>query len=364
MVEVKTYQSSIDYVCGLNLPWEKMSGKLVLISGATGMIGSFLIHVLMQRNEVKKVLAVGRTEKTARERLGEYWESDRFEFIAHDVNLPFKETPKADFILHLASNTHPVAYASDPIGTITANIIGTQNLLEFASHCKTERFLFASSVEIYGENQGDTEFFDEGYCGYIDCNTLRAGYPEGKRAGEALCQAYRKAKGLDIVIARLARVYGPTMLLSDTKAISQFIKNGINKQNIVLKSEGNQLYSYNYVADAVAGLLTILLKGKDGESYNIADKDSDITLKNLAKLIASATGTKVIFDLPSELEREGYSKTTKARMNSDKLHALGWKAHWNITSGIFNTLKEMQDELRFNEEEFDETIDQPCNPSL
>ena len=342
MAEVKAYQSSIDYVCGLNLPWEKMNGKTVLISGATGMIGSFLIHVLMQRNEVGKVLAVGRTEKTARERLGEYWASERFKFIPQDVNLPLKEIPKADFILHLASNTHPVAYASDPIGTITANIIGTQNLLEYASHSKTDRFLFASSVEVYGENRGDTEYFDEGYCGYIDCNTLRAGYPESKRAGEALCQAYRKAQGLDIVIARLARTYGPTMLLSDTKAISQFIKNGIKKQDIVLKSEGNQLYSYSYVADAAAGLLTILLKGKNGEAYNIADKDSDITLKNLAELIASAAGTKVVYDLPSEIERTGYSKATKAVMKSEKLQNLGWSAGYTIYEGINETLKSIR----------------------
>ncbi len=338
MAEVKAYQSSIDHVCGLDLPWEELEGKTVLISGATGMIGSFLIHVLMQRDEVRKILAVSRSERMARERLGEYWDTGRFVYVPRDINLPLGDLPGADYVLHLASNTHPVAYASDPIGTITANITGTQSLLEYACSSRAERFLFASSVEIYGENRGDTEYFDEGYCGYIDCNTLRAGYPESKRAGEALCQAYRKAKGLDVVIARLARTYGPTMLLSDTKAISQFIRNGIARQDIVLKSEGNQLYSYSYVADAVSGLLTVLLKGEDGEAYNIAGKGSDVTLRELAELAAAAAGTKVVFDLPGETEKAGYSKATKALLCSDKLEKLGWSAHWDIGRGLLDTI--------------------------
>ena len=157
-----------------------------------------------------------------------------------------------------------MAYASDPVGTVATNIIGTNNLLKFAAETGCERFVFLSSVEIYGENRGDTEYFTEDYLGYIDCNTLRAGYPESKRCGEALCQAYIRKENMDIVIPRLARSYGPTMLRSDTKAISQFIGNGVRKENIVLKSAGTQLYSYTYVSDAVSGVLYCLLRGECG----------------------------------------------------------------------------------------------------
>ena len=129
-----------------------------------------------------------------------------------------------DYILHLASNTHPMQYSTDPIGTVTTNIIGVQNMLDFAVDHNATRFAFASSNEIYGENRGDVEFFNEDYCGYINSNTMRAGYPESKRCGEALCQAYKAQKGLDIVVPRLTRSYGPTMLMSDTKAVSQFIR--------------------------------------------------------------------------------------------------------------------------------------------
>lgn len=335
---MKKYQSDINYVAGLNLPWERLEDKTILISGASGMIGTFLIHVLMQCGLHTKIIALGRTEASAKERFCEYWQSEYFQFISHDINMPLHDIERADFVIHAASNTHPVAYASDPIGTITTNILGTYNLLNYASQSKAERFLLASSVEIYGENRGDIEYFDEAYCGYIDCNTLRAGYPESKRASEALCQAYKKANQLDVVIARLARTYGPTMLLSDTKAISQFIKNGLAKEDIVLKSEGNQLYSYNYVADSVSGILTILLKGENGEAYNIADKESDITLKELAGIIAEISGTNVIFNLPDEVERAGYSKATKALMDSSRLQMLGWRAHWGMKEGLLETI--------------------------
>lgn len=152
-------------------------------------------------------------------------------------------------------------------------------MLNTTDEHNSSRFVFASSNEIYGENRGDVEFFDENYCGYINSNTLRAGYPESKRCGEALCQAYIAKKNLDVVIARLTRSYGPTMLLSDTKAISQFIKKALAKEDIVLKSAGNQFYSFLFVADSVSGLLTVMLKGEIGEVYNIAEENNDIKLK-------------------------------------------------------------------------------------
>ena len=268
-------------------------------------------------------------------------DNDCFNFIVHDINLPLDDIfpNKIDYIIHLASNTHPVAYATDPIGTVTANIIGTNNLLEYAVNHKTRRFMFASSNEIYGENRGDVEFFDEHYCGYIDSNTLRAGYPESKRCGEALCQAYLKQKDLDVVIPRLTRSYGPTMLMSDTKAISQFIKKGIEGEDIVLKSEGTQYYSYTYMLDAVAGLLTVLLKGDSGNAYNIADESGDIMLKDLASIIAGYADRKVVFELPDDVEKAGYSTATKARLAGSKIRKLGWKPRYNIRDGIIRTIE-------------------------
>ena len=193
-------------------------------------------------------------------------------------------------------------------------------------------------MEVYGENRGDTEKFDEKYLGYIDCNTMRAGYPESKRCGEALCQAYKTQKGLDIVIPRLTRSYGATLLKSDTKALSQFLHKGVAGENIILKSTGTQYYSYLYVMDSVSGLLTVLLNGKNGEAYNISDDASDIMLKDLANIIADYAGTKVVFEIPDAIESAGYSKATKARLDSTKLKNLGWTAKYDIQTGIIRTL--------------------------
>ncbi|MBR1816074.1 MAG: NAD-dependent epimerase/dehydratase family protein [Lachnospiraceae bacterium] len=339
------YIDDIRKIAELDYTWDKLKNKSLAISGATGMIGSFLIDVLMYRNEKHNqnvtVYAFGRNEEKAKNRFENYFDREGFCFIKHDINIPIDEKiygDRVDYIIHAASNTHPVAYASDPIGTISANVIGTNNLLDWAGKVSCERFVFISSVEIYGENKGDTDKFAENYLGYIDCNTLRAGYPESKRTGETLCQAYIKQNGLDVVIPRLSRCYGPTMLSSDTKALSQFILKGVHNEDIVLKSEGTQEYSYAYMADAVSGILKLLFDGECGEAYNIVSDKSDIMLKDLAKIIADYTGRKVIFELPDATERAGYSTATKATLASDKLKETGWKSYYDIESGLHRTI--------------------------
>lgn len=338
------YMEDINYVTSLELPWEKLKNKSIMLSGATGLIGSFLIDVILEKNIKDNlnctVYALGRNKEKAMARFSQHQNNPHLVFIPYDVKLPLvlDNVGVVDYILHLASNTHPMLYATDPIGTITTNIIGLQNMLEFSVEHKATRFVFSSSNEIYGENRGDVEIFDEDYCGYIDCNTLRAGYPESKRCGEALCQAYKVQKDLDVIIARVTRSYGPTMNMSDTKAVSQFIKKGIAGEDIVLKSAGTQYYSYTYMADAVSGLLWAMLAGENGEAYNIADIHSDIMLKDLASIIAEINGKKVVFEIPDEVEAAGYSKATKARLNGSKLQNLGWNPRYNIKSGMERTI--------------------------
>lgn len=339
------YIEDICYISSLDLPWEKLQGKSVLLSGATGLVGSFLVDVLLHKNIGCTVYALGRNEQKARKRFLRWADNPYYVFIPYDINLPFNrhDLGTIDYVLHMASNTHPMQYSTDPIGTITTNIIGLQNMLEFAVEHHATRFAFTSSNEIYGENRGDVEFFDEDYCGYINSNTLRAGYPESKRCGEALCQAYKAQNGLDVVIPRLTRSYGPTMLISDTKAISQFIKKCIADEDIVLKSAGKQFYSYTYVADAVSGLLTVLLKGENGSAYNIAEEGSDIMLKDLASIIAEINGRKVVFEIPDAVEAAGYSTATKARLDGHKLQSLGWKPKYDIKTGIERTITILRD---------------------
>ncbi len=331
-----------------DISWEKLRGKSLFISGATGMVASSFIDVLMYRNRVFgndiKIIGLSRNEARARERFGDYFSDEKhFTYIARDVVTPLARTDiHADYVIHAASNTHPRAYATDPIGTITANVDGTKNLLELCKNCGCERFVFLSSVEIYGENRGDVEKFDEAYMGYIDCNTLRGGYPESKRLGEALCHAYNASYGVDFVIPRLSRIYGPTLLDSDTKAISQFIHKAVEREDIVLKSVGTQVFSYTYVMDAVMGILTVMLQGESKGAYNIADKESDSSLRALAGILAQIAETNLVFDLPDAVELAGYSTATKAMLDSSKLEALGWKAYTHMEEGLLKTIGILQ----------------------
>ena len=341
--ENEIYLKNIKEVADLDIDWKQLKNSNFIITGATGLIGKFLVDTILYLDETKKlnchIIAIGRNKEKAKSRFSKYFDSKNFEFVELDINDKIEYSGKVGYILHAASSTHPLQYSNYPITTITTNIIALNNLLKFGYEKKIKRFIFASSVEIYGQNKGDVDYFDEKYLGYIDCNTLRAGYPESKRVGEALCQAYIKEKEMNIVIPRLSRTFGPTLLDSDTKALSQFIRNGVNKENIVLKSEGNQLFSYTYVTDAVKGILYTLFYGENGEAYNVSDPKFDITLRDLAKNIASIVGTEVIFDLPSEEERKGYSTATKAIMDGSKIKELGFSVDSDFKTRLEETIE-------------------------
>lgn len=322
--------------------WDKLSGGAVALSGGTGLVGRYLVDAILYRNALHGMgchvyLLCRKPEAAAKL----FPDSDFLHFVESDVNrpLPQLDIPEEAYMLHLASNTHPVAYATEPIATIMTNVTGLYNMLQAAVGIKAARFAFASSNEIYGENRGDTELFAEDSLGYIDCNTLRAGYTESKRCGEALCQAFRKQYGLEAVIPRLTRSFGPTMKLSDTKALSQFLLKALDGEDIVLKSDGKQFYSFTYAADAARGLLIALLSGEDGAAYNVAHESLDITLRDLAELVAGAAGKKVVFDLPGSTEAAGFSKATKARLDGHRIAALGWRPRYTLSEGISRTLE-------------------------
>ena len=326
-----------------------VKNKRFLILGASGLIGRFFIDVLMHANKIygleNTVIGVGRSRDKLLKIFPSYIEDAYFNIVEIDINKKIPNDLECDYILQAASNTHPKAYATDPIGTITTNIIGTQNILEFAREKKVEKAIFFSSVEIYGENRHDVKYFDESYMGYIDCNTLRAGYSEAKRTSEALCQAYISKYDFDIVIARISRVFGPTVSKDDSKASTQFIFNGVNKQNVILKSKGDQLFSYSYVGDVVSALLALISKGVKGEAYNIKGLNSDVTLKQFAESIANYSKTKVVFDLPDEIEKKGFSTATLALLDDTKIKNLGWTPKFEFEESLEKTIEILKEEL-------------------
>ena len=336
MIDNNLYNEDLKYIYDLKIDWNKLNNKNILITGATGLIGTFLIDAIMYKNNIDnmniKIYVISRNKEKILNRFSKYNpqeistnNSSDFMYIIQDICEQLDLNIKFDYIIHGASNTHPMLYSTDPVGTIMTNVLGFYNILNYSKKFTPERIVLLSTVEIYGQNRGDVDYFDEQYCGYIDCNTTRAGYPEAKRVCESLAQSYISKYNFDICIGRLSRIYGPTMQLDDSKVIAQFINHTVNNEDIVLKSEGNQMFSFCYVADVVAALLVILLNGEKGESYNISDKKSDIKLKDLAQIFSSINDKNVIFEIPDEIERKGYSNSIKALMDSNKINQINPK---------------------------------------
>ncbi|MBO0454296.1 NAD-dependent epimerase/dehydratase family protein [Enterococcus sp. AZ196] len=348
LLENETYLAELIKVNQAKNDWDKIDNHSILVIGATGMIGSYMIDVLMMRNKKYQsnihVYAMGRSLDRLEKRFSKYLSSEFFQVVEGDVTQPILFEKKIDYIFHGASNTHPRAYSTDPIGTIMTNLMGTQQVLDFAVTNESKRTVFLSTVEIYGENRGDVEKYDESYCGYIDCNTLRAGYSEGKRASESLCQAYISKHNLDVVIPRICRTFGPTMLLNDSKASSQFILNAVNNEDIVLKSEGTQYFSYAYVGDVVYALLYLLATGENGEAYNIAVSEFDLHLRDLAQALASLNQKEVIFDLPDEEERKGFSTASQAILDYRKIAGIGWQPLFSLEEALKSTVELIRNE--------------------
>lgn len=312
-----------------------LQGKSFLITGATGMVGVMLIDALMKMGGVK-IIAVGRSEEKAKQRLGEYFGNKNFEFLVQDVCKPFDDNIKVDYIIPAASNTHPLAYSQYPIETIMINVKGAEHALNLAERCGAT-VVYTSTNEVYGNAISD-EDFTEDYNGRLNLSNARSCYNESKRTSEALCQSYIAERGVKVKIARLCRIFGPTMLESDSKASSQFIKKAIADEDIVLKSEGNQYFSYTYVADAVIGLLTVLLRGKIGVAYNVSSEKTNVHLKDFAQMCAKSIGKNVVFDLPPESERKGYSLAMRAILANDRIKSIGFEPLYEMKDAIGRTI--------------------------
>ena len=326
----------IEIIASLGYEWNRLDGKTLVISGGTGFIGQFLINVIKCRNEKfgNKISVVSLSRRGGKS-------EKNVTYLSADVTKPIKIDGKVDYVLHLASNTHPKQYSEDPVGTVTTNIFGTYNLLNLAVEKNVTRFLLASSVEIYGD--GSDKPMAEDYCGYIDCNTTRAGYNEAKRLSESLCQSFTAQYGVDCVIARLARCFGADRK-ADSKAVAQFLDRALCGEDIVLKSKGDQRFSYCYVADAVSGIIKVLLDGKSGDAYNVSDDDEGVTLGGYAEYIAGLAGKKVVFDLSGN-NNKGVSKSVRALIDTSKLVAIGWKPFYGVKSALkrtYDILKEVR----------------------
>lgn len=332
-----SYSDDIREVAELQLPWEKLDNCNILVAGATGLIGSCCVDVLMARpNRSYHVYAMGRSQRRMERLFRKYQAANGFHAIIGDVTKPLSVQQPIHYIIHAASGAAPLEFSVHPVEVMKANMNGVINLMEYGIQHQMKRFLYISSGEVYGE--GDGREFTEDYSGYVNCNTPRSCYPSSKRAAETLCASYAAEYGAEVAIARPCHVYGPNFSETDNRVYAQFIRNILKGEDIVMKSTGEQFRSWCYVVDCVSALLYILLKGSSGEAYNIADSSSVITIKQLAEMLADLGNCKVIMEVPSEQEKRGYNPVSKSVFSVSKLESLGWKVSGSMKEKIAKTV--------------------------
>ena len=340
MIYTNRYLADLERIRESVPEYARLSGSRVLVTGAGGLICSALVDFLMSLNLDIQVYAAGRSVDKLRTRFA-YW-GDRLHYLRYDAVEPLKLEQSFDYYIHGASNAHPAAYSAQPVDTMLANLIGTEQLLRHAAAGGAKRVLYISSSEVYGKKEGSNPYREQDY-GFVDILNPRACYPCSKRAAETLCAAYAQQHGVDAVIVRPGHVYGPTATAADTRASSQFPRDVLAGKDIVMKSSGTQLRSYCYVLDCVSAMVAVLLHGQRGCAYNISNPNSVVTIRQMAQAFADAAGRQIVFDNPSDAEAKSYNLMDNSALDSTALQALGWQGLFDLPAGVAATLDAMGD---------------------
>lgn len=325
---------------------ERLKNRSILVTGASGLIGSYIVDMLLAYNRLENanitIYALARSTERLNQRFGDA-KTKKLIFVEQDVCDEIALEADVDYIIHAASNAHPAAFSSDPVGTIMSNVLGTENLLRFGSAHKTRRLLFISTGEVYGQCDENTDAFREDYSGYVDPLQARSCYPTGKRAAETLCVTYSEQYGLDTVIARPCHCYGPNVTSTDNRATVQFINKAMSGEDIVIQSTGKQLRSYCYIADCAAAILTILLLGRSGEAYNVANSEAMVTVGEFAAIVASQSGRALIYAHPEKVTDATKKPLIRQVLSAEKVEKLGWKGRYSVEEGITHTMHILND---------------------
>lgn len=337
----KILNQDLEQIISENISWEKLKGKTVLITGASGMVGSYMLYTLIKLNDMYdygiKVIAMVRNPKKLP---AEVVERSDVKVVVHDVTEKYESEDKLDYIVHAASPASPLIMQNQPVETIAANTIGTFNTLMLAKDHKADGYIFISSREIYGQPGEGQEFFYEDTYGFVDQLNPRSCYSEGKKAAETMCASFKAEYGLNVKIARLAHTYGPGMSIYDGRVQADFLKNIVHNEDIVLKSMGTAVRTYTYISDATAGMFRILLDSDD-IVYNIGNETCKVSIRELAEIMVDIypeRGLKLVFDIP-EGGTKGTAPYTLGILSSEKLRAIGWNPKYSVKEGFARTLE-------------------------
>ncbi len=326
------------------LPWERLFGKTVLITGANGFVPAYMLETLLYLNETAganlKVIALVRNPEKAKRRLGHFAGRADVSLVVQDVRDAYVG-PGADFVIHAASQASPRFYGTDPAGTFESNVIGTRRMLEVARDSGSEGFLFFSSGEVYGRIENPEIPVKESDYGYLDPLNLRSCYAEGKRAGETLCTCWHAQYGIPTKIVRLSHTYGPGMEADDGRVFADFVADLVAGRDIVMKSDGSTRRPFCYLADATAAFFTVLLQGKDGEAYNVGS-DVETSVLELAETLTRLfpeRHCRVIRQARAAGDQYMPSAVAGGHFDLEKIRGLGWEPTTGIEEGFWRTVK-------------------------
>ncbi len=328
--ENKVLQEDFELLAKSNVPFKALDGKKVLVTGATGLIGSQLIKSIACYNRINgtdiKVIAFVRSAEKAKKVFGDI---PGIELLVGDINSAISYDGDVDYIIHGASATSSRFFVEHPVETIYTAIDGTKNILEFAVEKKVEGFVYLSSLEVYGTPDGTKEKIGENDYGYIDQLNIRSSYSEGKRMVECLCCSYAAEYGVPVKIARLSQTFGAGVEYNDGRVFAEFARCAIEKRDIVLHTQGNTVRTYCYTTDAIAALIFILLQGEVGTAYNVTNMDTACSIKEMGQLVCDTfkdSGISVRIEIPENVAAFGYNPEMIIKLDASRLEALGWKA--------------------------------------
>lgn len=311
---------------------DAFSNQTILITGATGLIGSLVVKAILYSNKKRsfniKVIAVVRDLNKAKTIFSEWNHNQNLEYIVADLatqRLNINE--KIEYIIHGANVTNSKTMVTQPVETIQTALRGTETILNLAIQKKCKGVVYLSSMEVYGQCNTNT-MVKEQSLGEIDLSCVRSCYPESKRMCECLCNCYAAEYGVKVKSARLAQTFGAGIMPTENRVFAQFAKSVIKEENIVLHTRGESEGNYVYTRDAVIALLMLLQNGENGEAYNITNEKNHITIAKMAEMVANEFGhgkSRVIYDIPNNNLLYGYAPDTKLYMSSEKMSQLGWK---------------------------------------
>ena len=321
----------------------QLENKSVLITGASGLICSAVVDLLIAYNEEHKgnirIYLAGRSRKRMDARFGVYMDREYMTFVQYDASRAGNQFEfEVDYIIHGASNAFPTLIMKQPVETMEENILGLMELLRYAAQVGAKRVLYISSSEVYGQNK-TLEPFSETEYGFIDLLNPRNSYSVGKRAAETLCASYAAEYGVESVTVRPGHIYGPTASLKDNRVSSSFAYAAAKGKNLVMKSDGAQLRSYCYCVDCASAILKVLLCGENLNAYNISNSDSIISIRQMAELLAKAGGVQLIVNAPTESEKKAFNPMSNSSLKSEKLEALGWHGLFDAETGLTHTVE-------------------------